>query len=273
MQHRWSPEGSPSARSAREQRTPPTRSPGSSSSTARHSRDTWPSHVALLGHGRNSATLADVRVWWSRDRVFSFYKVALPPPGSMDIYLFCGWLEAEVKKQAGVDPFTQIRFTSSKDVLVQACADCVHLPIDATIFAGKRERLEGALDRGKQRAAWVSLLSIQDEAPSKRGADPTIVKVAFGSEKRSLYLKTAPGKNSSTMVAQCAWMALSEPHPNVLPVILTAGANLFLFSRRCMASTNVLHWLRCDTHVVLLSAAARRRLVCSMLLQVFFTYM
>ena len=69
------------------------------------------------------------------------------------------------------------------------------------------------------------------------------------------------------MVAQCAWLTI-EPHPHVLPVILTAGPNLFLFSRRFMASSNALHWLRCDSQVAVLSGAARRRLVCSILLQV-----
>ena len=174
-----------------------------------------------------------------------------------------------------MDPFTQIRFTSSNDVLVQACADCVHLPIHATISAGKCARLAGALGRGKQRAAWVSQLSIETHIPSTHTADPTIAKVSIGNadafgaseDRRSLYLKNAPGKNSSTMVAQCAWLTI-EPHPHVLPVILTAGPNLFLFSRRFMASSNALHWLRCDSQVAVLSGAARRRLVCSILLQV-----
>ena len=98
----------------------------------------------------------------------------------------------------------QIRFTSSKDVLVQACADCVHLPIDSTISAGKRERLAGALGRGKQWAAWVSQLSIETHIPSTYTADPTIAKVSIGNadafgasaDRRSLYLKNAPGKTA-----------------------------------------------------------------------------
>ena len=233
----------------------------------------WPARVIVLPHGRKSCAVAEIRVTWA-DGVCSHHHVVLPAPGSMDIYVFCAWLEAEVKKQAGVDPFTQMRFTCGKELLELACSDAVSLPISAAIRAGRAQRIEGALARGKKRCRWAARVSLR---PGQVGAppshDPTVAALAVScagalqAPDRELWIKSAPGKNSSVLLAQCAWLLL-EPHPRILPVSLTAGPNLFLFVRAGLRSTNAAQWLSCAAEVVSLDAAARRRLVCAMLLQV-----
>jgi serine/threonine protein kinase len=240
--------------------------------------------AAILDQHNAPSALADVNVAWN-DGMTSRYKVVLPPPSSMDIYIFCAWLEAEVKKQAGVEPMTPVRFRSDMEILELVCTEGTHLPyrmaIDMAIAAGKRERLRGALRRRSKLCNWVSRISLCHEPSTDRqtadlARDPTIAAVSItsagGSQSpsarmRHLYLKIAAGKNSSAQAAQCAWLAL-EPHPNVLALTLTAGPNLFLFQCQHPACSNALEWLHQDRQVAVLPLTARRRVISAMLLQV-----
>jgi hypothetical protein len=236
------------------------------SRTQRQAGRSPPSNVALLP---TSASFVQVRARWS-DGAVSCYQVVLPAPGSMDIYIFCAWLEAEVKKQAGVDPFTQVRFTSDRDLLALACINAVEggLIIHASVLAPGIDRLRGALQAGKKRFMWAAGISLVESALPCR-SDPSIaaVRVDGCDHLAQLYVKAAPGKNSTTMLEECAWLAL-ESHPNVLPVVVDIGPNLFVIARDSLASTNAATWLRHVSHDLKLPAACRRRLACAMMLQV-----
>jgi len=49
--------------------------------------------ATCVGHDGQPAPVVEVRVFWS-DYVISHYHIVLPPPGSMDIYIFCAWVRA-----------------------------------------------------------------------------------------------------------------------------------------------------------------------------------
>jgi len=229
--------------------------------------------------GQSSKRDLEVRVKW-RDSVCTHYKIVLPEPDCLeDMYLLSAWLESQVKKQAGVDPYTQVRFTSRQNVLAQACGGAsMNLPINVVIFAGKRERDTGALHRERQRSSWLRLISLSlARSTGECTGDPTVASILLGGEdagtgagkppraaSRHLYLKTAPGKNNSRMLLSCAWLTL-EQHPHILTVMLTAGPNLFVFSRPFLASTNALVWLREQAPKV--SPVSHRRLVCRFIIQ------
>jgi len=228
----------------------------------------WPCNVAVR---QPAASRVYVQAKWS-DGLVSCYSVALPAPGSMDIYIFCAWLEAEVKKQAALDPFTQVRFTSDRELLSIACTQAVegNLVIQASVLAGKTERMRGALEAGKKRSRWAARVAFVSGASSCCFlADPTIaaVRIVDADHLPHLLVKVAPGKNSSAVMGDCAWLAI-EPHPFILPVVLMLGPNLFVIPGSSLASTNAAHWLHRNARVSNLTAARRRRLVCSMLLQV-----
>ena len=249
----------------------------------RSSRVIWMVDVMV---GQSSKRDLEVRVKW-RDSVCTHYKIVLPEPDCLeDMYLLSAWLECQVKKQAGVDPYTQVRFTSRQDVLAQACGGAsMNLPINAVIFAGKRERDMGALHRETQRSSWLRLISLplaRSLVPGECTGDPTVASILLGGEDVGtgaskppraaschLYLKTAPGKNNSRMLLSCAWPTL-EQHPHILTVMLTAGPNLFVFSRPFLASTNALVWLHEQAPKV--STVSHRRLICRFILRQFHAF-
>jgi len=47
--------------------------------------------TTCLGYDGKPTPVVHLRVRWSDD-VVSHYSIVLPPPGSMDVYIFCAWV-------------------------------------------------------------------------------------------------------------------------------------------------------------------------------------